>query len=355
MSDGEQLKFNQELVEKQAADWVGKLGRGLSAAEEDELFNWIALDPRHGECLAELKADWDGFDVLSEWRPVDSKFPNPDLLKGAPSHLSVWKRLSPWIGVAAAVALGFLAIFWLSNDSTSGNRYLAAGDGASSYERHVLEDGSTVELNRGAQVAIFFGADERRLELIRGEAHFSVAHNPNRPFVVTARSTEVTAIGTAFSVKIASRSLEVLVTEGKVSFEALEPEISADEVGQPLDLETPTTVKELEAGQRAVQELSRETFEPKVYEVSVTEVATRLAWRDAILDFNSSPLSEVVSAFNRHNHVQIVIGDEDLLDMKVTVALKPDNHEGFVRLLEMTAGIDAVSQGNSTVILRKKK
>ncbi len=355
MSDNQALEFERERIEKEAADWVGKLDRGISAAEEDALLDWIAIDPRHGECLAELKGDWDEFDALDEWRPVDSKLPNPDLLKRSLGLAKGGRLAAVWMGSAAAVAVvGFVALFVSRTSSMDVSRDLAPGDFAVSYERHVLEDGSTVELNRGAQVAVWYSVDERRLELVRGEAHFSVARDPNRPFVVAARNAQVVAVGTVFSVKLESRSLEVLVTEGTVNFEPLDREA-------PLATESPDTalssslpVAQLEAGQRAVQNLDQESFDPRIYTVSTAELATRLAWKDGILDMDSRPLSEVVSEFNRHNHTQIVIGDDELLDLKVTVALKPDNHAGFVRLLEMTADVEADDRGNGTIILRKK-
>lgn len=354
MSDREQSNLAQERIEKEAADWVGKLDRGISAAEEDALLDWVAIDPRHGECLAELKANWDDFDALDEWRPVDSKLANPDLLKRPDVSANLWRTFAMWGGVAAAIAVGFLTFFVSHTGSADAQRYMATGDYAISYERHVLEDGSTVELNQGAQVAVRFSADERRLELVRGEAHFSVAHNPNRPFVVAARDAEVVAVGTAFSVKLESRSLEVLVTEGIVNFEPSERAVPAITAEPALASNSTKLAKQLEAGQRAVHDLEQPSFDPEIFTVSTTEVATRLAWKDAILDFDSRPLHEVVSAFNRHNHTQLVIGDDALLDLKVTVALKPDNYAAFVRVLEMTEGVDAADQGNGTIILRKR-
>ncbi len=357
MNEGNASTPEAERIEAEAADWMSRIDRGLDESEQESYFDWLAADPRHGESLAELKEGWDAFDALDQWRPIDSKLPNPDLLKQPPSQgAPLWRRtVLYWVGAAAAVVvLGFLGIQFLGNPGEIGGRKLAEGAYAESYERHVLEDGSTIELNRGAQVSVDYSSSERRLSLLSGEAHFSVASNPNRPFVVTARDSEVIAVGTAFNVKIEPDSLEVLVTEGKVRFEPSLSSRSRVESSEVQSLEGGNARTELEAGYRAIQKRDQARFAPEVSQLTSLEVATRLAWKDAILDFDSRPLSEVVSAFNRHNHTQIVIGDETLLDMKVTVALKPDNHKGFVRLLEMMADIEAVAQNENTVILRRK-
>lgn len=358
MKDRNASNFDQERIEAEAADWIAKIDRGLVDTEQDAFFDWLAADPRHGECLAEDKAEWDAFDVLDEWRPVDSKLPNPDLLKqpARAKAQSVWLRAPFWIGAVAAVfVVGYFLPQWRDAHPDDRAHRLSNENYASSYERHVLEDGSTVELNRGSQVSVRYTAEERRLELISGEAHFSVVPDADRPFVVTARNSEVVAVGTAFNVKIKLDSLEVIVTKGKVRFEPVLAQNLKNTVESTPGTPGLSVATELEAGFRAIQNLDGAQFAPKVFKLTTTEVATRLAWKDAVLDFNSRPLSEVVSAFNRHNHSQIVIGDEELLDMKVTVALKPDNHKGFVRLLEMTAGIEAIQQDSSTVILRRPR
>jgi transmembrane sensor len=52
--------------------------------------------------------------------------------------------------------------------------------------------------------------------LKQGEAFFEVAKDPNRPFVVSAGSKRVVAVGTKFSVRRDADSVGVVVTEGKV-------------------------------------------------------------------------------------------------------------------------------------------
>jgi ferric-dicitrate binding protein FerR (iron transport regulator) len=150
---------------------------------------------------------------------------------------------------------------------------------------------------------------------------------------------------------LTSESLEVLVTEGKVSLEEQAPKDPVNSTPKPTKTYRHT---ELVAGQRAVQPLINKEFNPEVFTVTSNEIESRLAWKDQILDFDSRSLSEVVNEFNRHNYTQIVIGDEALNELKVTIALKPDNYEGLVKLLELSAGVEAEETDYGTIVLRKR-
>ncbi|MFL3660013.1 MAG: hypothetical protein ACJ07L_18445, partial [Opitutales bacterium] len=55
--------------ESEAAAWAWRIDRGLSAEEQDALFDWLAIDPRHAEILNRQRRDWKRLDKLSAWRP----------------------------------------------------------------------------------------------------------------------------------------------------------------------------------------------------------------------------------------------------------------------------------------------
>src|SRR5581483_9214616 len=87
---------------------------------------------------------------------------------------------------------------------------------AGGYERQTLADGSVVELNGNTQVQVAYSPAERRVRLVQGEAHFTVAKNKRRPFWVEAQGVSVRAVGTAFNVRLDPQRVDVLVTEGRV-------------------------------------------------------------------------------------------------------------------------------------------
>ena len=80
-----------------------------------------------------------------------------------------------------------------------------------------LADGSVIHLNTDSLVLVDFSDSRRDIHLLRGEAHFEVAHDEKRPFIVKVDNNTVTAVGTAFNVQITSANhLELLVTDGKI-------------------------------------------------------------------------------------------------------------------------------------------
>lgn len=331
-----------DAIQAAAAEWVVREERGLSAAEQDIFLQWLARDPRHAHWIAYHRRTWREFDRLSEWRPEHSVDPNSDLLARTPRQRAWWRRRA-FVPVAVAASVAVLA-GWFALD---GGRDFAPSPAselnwaASTYERRVLADGSTLELNAGAAVDVRFGANERRVTLLRGEALFTVSPDPARPFVVRAGGAELQALGTAFNVRLAADSLAVLVTHGRVAVSP--PPRTADTMPR-------TSGPVLGVGQRARVSLDGEA-PVEIATLSTDEIARELAWQPRLLEFSSAPLAEVVVAFNRHNRVQIVIADPALREMPVVATLRSDQVEVLLRVLA-PAGVRAERSGDVIVLRR---
>lgn len=340
----------ERLIDEAALDWVLKQDNGLSPEEQDAFFDWLAADPQHGEYLARHQRKWKRLDYLTHWRPEHSEEANPNLILG-----KQWKhpRLA-WIYSMAAAACVALTLFWLlpSNESRhySSGILPASGTLANSYQWHQLEDGSIVELNAGTQVEYRYFKNERRLYLLSGAAHFIVAENPKRPFVVNARGTQLKAIGTAFNVSLQNDSLEVLVTHGIVE---IEPPISSIGGTDTRDL-VKTQPALLAAGERTKVSLVGTSVKP-VKDVPTEEALEEiLAWKHQTLEFKAAPVSKIVESFARHNAVNISITDPKIKDLTLTAKFRSDNIEGFLRLLELTLPIEVIEQPDGNFKLARK-
>lgn len=335
-------------IEHQAAAWLARRDRGLTASEQDEFFQWLAEDPRHGEWLAKHQQTVAGLRLLAQWKPEHGSRPNPDLLAAAPAPASaISRQILHWlvpVGLAAAAAVTVLIWRPQAGLETPGS----ANATPSAIVRRVLEDGLTIDLNHGAEVAVSYSATRRDVRLVRGEAHFTVAKNPERPFVVAIGRVEVCAVGTAFNVNFRSQAVEVLVTEGKVRVS--QASLGQAESGSALP---PTVViPVLEAGQRTLVPLANQVKVPKIDAVSPREMARVTAWQPRQLEFTDTPLAQVVAEFNASNRIKMVVDDPRLAALPVGASLRSDNIDGFVRMLEASFHVTAEHRADGVIVLR---
>ena len=259
------------------------------------------------------------------------------------------------LAAAAAVAVGF--VLWerppvSPKPGEGGWSHPRAPRSLALIEQRELADGSTVELNRGAGITERFTPAERRVKLERGEAHFKVAKDVQRPFVVEAAGVTVRAVGTAFNVRLDSAAVEVLVTEGKVSVaQVVGPALvaappSANPVEPPSD-----SLTFVATGERAVVSLAPASSAPQIITLSSAEIEARLAWQPRLLEFASTPLADVAVEFNRRNRVQLVIADEALRALPIGASFRSDNLDGFVRLMASDFGMRAERRGEAEITL----
>jgi transmembrane sensor len=225
-------------------------------------------------------------------------------------------------------------------------------------ERRVLPDGSTVELNAGAEITVDFAGPLRRVALRRGEAHFQVVKDPQRAFIVAAGGVEVRAVGTAFAVELNAGEIEVVVTEGRVAVEKPVNSQPAAPVGAagatpsapPVAAEK---LAQLDVGHRFVVPRATDGAMLPPSALTPEEVARRLAWRVPRLEFAATPLHQALAMFNEHGRVRLVLGDAALRDLKVSGVLRADNTDSLLRLLEGEFGLSAERRGDDLVLRRR--
>jgi transmembrane sensor len=212
------------------------------------------------------------------------------------------------------------------------------------FERRILDDGSVVELNRGAEIEVNFSASVRRVSLRHGEALFTVHKDADRPFVVQARGVDVRAVGTAFNVRLDSNSVEVLVTEGRVQLAPPRPAGSASTLA-------PAAPPLVVAGQHAVVSLAAPAM-PNITRTSAAQLARLQAWQPQLLDFSSTPLVEVIAEFNARNRMQLVLEEPTFASVPIVASIRSDNFDGFVRLLAASTKLRAERRGDYQIVLR---
>lgn len=165
-----------------------------------------------------------------------------------------------------------------------------------------LADGSRLELNSHSAVSLQLSDTERRLRLHRGEAFFTVAADPSRPFVVEANQGTVRALGTQFNIDIDDGQVTVTVAEH----------------GVEIALAGSATAR-LEAGWQLAYGQSR--FAPAARPV---DLAAAASWRHGRLVYHDVPLRRVLRDFERQGGGIIVLMDEGLGTRTVSAAFDID-------------------------------
>ncbi len=335
-------------IEQAAADWTLRIDRGLIAEEQDAYTQWLAEDPRHREAMALYQWGWDEFDRLAGLQTTQNAHMDPDLL--APGNdfspkAKVKRNLIRWIAaVPLAAVLTLIAyISWPDSNEPTDLTVQPALNLLVRIEQLTLEDGSRIEINREAVVEVAFTPGVRRVYLTKGEANFTVAKVPNRPFIVTVAGVDVRAVGTIFSVKLTEDEVDVIVTEGIVNIKPL-----TSVFGSAL----PITDAFLESGQRAKVNLHNESPVVEVTSINQTEIAEAHRWQPRLLEFNSAPLGEIIEEFNRSNPIQVVFADPSMEMIRLSGSFWSDNVEGFVRLMESSFGMEVEWGGSREIVIR---
>jgi transmembrane sensor len=338
----------EEALDDAAAAWLCERDEGFAPGRAAAFTEWSERDPRHAAAVARVERALELLGEMPEVRaPLEARFGRASATSTA---LPVSARGGRWLQfripvaltAAAALVLGAVAWWSFAPRVSAGERYAT---NAAAQRRVALRDGSVVDLNRASDVHVEFSARERRVSLGAGEAHFQVAADAARPFVVTAGGVSVRAVGTAFNVRIAAGAVEVIVVEGEV--EVVRDDASRAAAAGPRAL--------LAAGERTQVSRVDAAVAPKVEKAEPASIRAALAWQDPMTTFNDVPLREVVMRLNQRNATQLTLEDAELGARKIGGVIALDQVEAFVRLLEQDGDVAVVRRGASEIGLRRAR
>ncbi len=330
-------RFN--AIESTAAAWLVRRDGGFTDAEKSEFDAWRDMDVRHAAALDEISAMWRALDDASQGEKHAA-------LRRHLGNLARRdrRRRTVVLPLAAAAALVVAILPFFRSKAPLSAPSIAATASATRVltpERRLLADGSTVEFRPGAAIEVAFTSSERRVSLTDGEAHFQVAHDAARPFIVMAGTVGVRAVGTAFSVDKSRGQVGVIVTEGTVRIGA----------GTDLSATAPQALA-LTAGQRIA--VSPTAGPGPSTTLTAEELAERLSWRVPRLDFADATIATAAKLFNAHSALKLRVVDEGIAEQRITGVFRVDNVEGFVRALEV--GLDiGVEHRADEILLRSGK
>ena len=337
----DKLSSSVETREQEAAEWVAALDRFSLEVEDDPISALSENDSDFDEWVSDSFENRTSFlRNYAAWQRAErlralSSASGVATLSGARSALS--KRLVASFGAIAALLIAIVAVTLVNErDHMGGPVTFTTAVGG--HAKVPLVDGSKLELNTNTELIAEVSEKIRRVNLVRGEVYFDIAHDEGRPFIVDVGDKKVTVLGTKFTVTRYGDEVEVLVAEGKVK---------VDEVNRGYQ-EQPTVI---EAGGALWAEASSTLLAEK----SVDEVQAALGWRQGLLIFDQMDLRNVAKEFNRYNHVQIKIADEEAAKIRIGGSFRAENADAFARLLKEGFGLRVEHEfvdGTKFIIIR---
>jgi transmembrane sensor len=335
---------SKKNILQQACEWISRFDRGLNKTEEQAFADWVNISKTHRTTLFEVAQTWDDLSVLNE---LSTLFPLTNT-QARQTHIFANNKVR---GIAASFAFVFVScLAWLVNtqimSAMAAPSLLVFSTETSVGEQRILPlaDGSVIHLNTDSLVSVDFSDSRRDVHLLRGEAHFDVAHDENRPFIVKAADNTVTAVGTSFNVQLTnSHQLELLVTDGKVLVEDKPDNNSIAESAHPLEGFGELMIE----GQKAL--ISQQSIQQ--LEMSNEQIQNELAWQQGMLVFHGEPLSEALQEISRYTSIKFTLADDQVKQRRIAGYFKAGDIQGLLFALENNFNIVYLKLDEQSIVL----
>ncbi|HEX6866902.1 MAG TPA: FecR domain-containing protein [Caulobacteraceae bacterium] len=299
--------------------------------EAAELEAWLDADPAHRAAYDAVAFTWQGIEPLRADPRIRA------MQQGRPRRW-VARALAACLAVAV-LGGGGLAGWYLWPQPTLSTQQFTTGVGEKATV--TLPDGSVVTLSTDTLVRTRKDDDKRLVYLDRGQAFFTVAKDRRHPFEVHAAGRTVTAVGTAFEVRV-DDGFKVTLVEGKVRVDA--PLAPAPSKG-PAPLAPKPQVQEtvMVAGTQLVAS-------GDIWRVQPADVARETSWTRGQLVFVDEPLANVAAEMNRFSDRKIRV-DASAGATKISGTFKPGDVAAFVSALRDYGLADIASADEGEVRL----
>ncbi|MFT5709393.1 MAG: transmembrane sensor [Halioglobus sp.] len=309
-----------------ALGWIARFRSGSASAEDHQEFAlWLAQDSSHKQMMDSM------LDMWADLASVQQLYSDtPDTTTQPAVNDNNWFKGA--IGAAAALMLALF--FWpASQQPIAQSLYQTALGEQQTIE---LEDGSTLTLNTNSQVAVSFDEKHRALKLIKGEAFFKVAKDPERPFKVNAGSAQVTAIGTAFNIYRNNGTSNITVVEGVVK---------VTELGS-----TPNRTPQTEI-LRANQKLKVTTT--GLQAATKADVSQQTAWQHGELIARNMPLVELITQIERYHDIHILVSDASIATLSVSGVFILSELDPILQALQISLDLQTIPVGSNSIALTR--
>ncbi len=314
----------RQLIKEATAWFMRQAADDFSTVERRQLETWCAQSPAHARAYHHVHELWNAPEMQ---RAAAQSAAGRVVHKVREQPRHSWR----FVGSAAAAVLLIVTLtlwsegllIWLKADYSTG-----VGE-----QRVVtLPDQSVVILNTDTSIAVRYASDRRYIELLRGEASFTVQPNPARPFTVESQGVSTTAIGTRFVVNSRRADIQVTVLNGSVRV--------ANGSKGPDDALRLAAGDQVSVGRHGAGSIDQ---------VDTTAIA---AWMQGRLVFVRTPLADVVRDLARYHRGYIIIWNPALKSLPVTGIYNLSDPSHILTALADTLPIRMVRLTDHLVVIR---
>jgi transmembrane sensor len=307
----------RDQIFDEAFGWVARLrDPDADAADWEGFTGWLEADPAHLRAYEEAAELDSGLDGLADQRRARSRPADPPRSRPA-SRRAV-------LGWSAAAALAAMIGY-----SSLGERDLRYAVETAPGERRsiALAEGSTVHLNGSSKIVLDRG-DGRFSRLERGEALFSVVHDPSTTFRVEVAGGVIRDVGTVFNVVHDAGLVKIEVAEGEVLYSSSGHDVSLSQ-GQTLRHEG----EKLTTGRRDPAEVA--------------------VWRQNYLSYSSATIGEIAADLSRNTGL-VVRASPEVAERKFSGVIMLDRDGAvLVRRASALLSVDARRTGEGWLLTRE--
>lgn len=189
-----------------------------------------------------------------------------------------------------------------------------------------LRDGSELQLNGDTHLQLHFDARQRRVELLRGEASFDVAHDSTRPFVIEAGLARVTVLGTRFVVDRLGERLRVSVARGRVQVDGAAGQQAQIQTGEVLQVDKNGHLQRL-----------------------AIPASNAFAFENGQLIFEQADLAEIAASLSRHRQQPVHAADQSG-GPRISAVVQLGDLETFLQALPSIAAVRLEQQPQATLL-----
>jgi len=305
----------------EAEHWFVRLLEPDCPAEQRAAFErWRAADPRHAAAYR---------DIALLWKQSQDAIKDPAVMAAAKLALQPEPRLRArkrWF--VPALAAGFAALLlavalprWLATPADpAGTAYTTA---AGQEQNVKLKDGSSILLDTDTTVVVRYSEHTRRVDLLHGQAQFSVQGNHAWPFVVHAGSGTVTAVGTQFQVRLDDQVTDVALLKGKLAIAAQAPDGGTQDAsligGQGLSYDS----------------------NGRITPIHAVDMQQAQGWTRGQLFVHDWRLADLIAEMNRYNATKLQLADPSLENIRISGVFRTSDQQTLMLLLQQGWSIRA--------------